>query len=93
MVRLHSLQSQLSTSSSDEDDDVETDSMKRQRYLHSSLEECSDPEYWMGLHYGNDDSPEMEVEDSVTGVDPEIERQFADMSASVRSAREAILEN
>ena len=50
----------------DSEQDEEREEDKRQRYLHSSLEECSDTEYWMGLHHhyeaGDSDDP-MEVEE------------------------------
>ena len=50
----------------DSEQDEEREEDKRQRYLHSSLEECSDTEYWMSLHHhyeaGDSDDP-MEVEE------------------------------
>ena len=50
----------------DSEQDEEREEDKRQRYLHSSLEECSDTEYWMNLHHhyeaGDSDDP-MEVEE------------------------------
>ena len=35
----------------DREQDEEREEDKRQRYLHSSLEECSDTEYWTSLHH------------------------------------------
>ena len=49
----------------DREQDKEREEDKRRRYLHSSLEECSDTEYWMSLHhhYEAGDSDPMEVEE------------------------------
>ena len=45
----------------DSEQDEEREEDKRQRYLHSGLEECSDTEYWMSLHHhyeaGDSDDP------------------------------------
>ena len=50
----------------DSEQDEEREEDKRQRYLHSSLEECSDTEYWMSLHHhyeaGDSDDP-MEIDE------------------------------
>ena len=54
----------------DSEQDEEREEDKRQRYLHRSLEECSDTEYWMSLHHhyevGDSDDP-MEVEEESEG--------------------------
>ena len=50
----------------DSEQDEEREEDKRQRYLHSSLEECSDTEYWMNLHHhyeARDSDDPMEVEE------------------------------
>ena len=62
----------------DSEQDEEREEDKRQRYLHSSLEECSDTEYWMSLHHhyeaGDSDDPmEAEEESEEDHGPPEID--------------------
>ena len=67
----------------DGEQDRERDEDRRQRYLHSSLdEEASDVGYWMSLHHhhddGNSDDPmEVEEESEEDHGPPDIDRATA----------------
>lgn len=60
-----------------EEEQSETGSVRRRRYLQSSMDECSDPEYWMELHHMPDSPPLTAESGSVLVVqDPELHRQL-----------------
>ena len=43
-------------SPTDSSDELKTESQRRERYIHSDVDEVSDPEYWALLQYGPPDS-------------------------------------
>ena len=76
----------------DSEQDEEREEDKRQRYLHSSLAECSDTEYWISLHHhyeaGDSDDPmEVEEESEEDHGPPEIDYEGAVMEYRRRVVR------
>ena len=53
----------------DTEEDAEREEDRKQRYLHSGMEECSDTEYWISLHHHEEDPMEID-EDSEAGDGP-----------------------
>ena len=78
------------------EEDAEREEDKRQRYLHSSMDECSDVEYWMELlhHHsdGESDDP-MEVEEESEEEDGPQDIDWTTASANQRMDYERQVDN
>ena len=70
----------------EESDTDSLDSDRRQRYLRSRMEECSDPELWTRLHHGEGESSESDGDGLNEVLDVENKQMMARLAASEADA-------